>query len=233
MTIHRFETLDSTNNEAGKNIYSDGDVIVADFQTHGRGQRGNVWSSESSKNLMFTIVAQIKVPIYEQFYISMLAAVAAKDALQSVGVDCMIKWSNDLYVNGKKIGGILIEHNSMGEFLTKSIIGIGINVGQTEFDPKLPNPTSCANLGVSVTPEKILDLFCDRFQTNRKKSIEVIHANFMDSLWRRQGSWTFQDLHGQFQAAISNVDMYTGELTLVDSNSIERKYWFKEVEFVL
>lgn len=235
MRIVNFGSLESTNSEAEKPIYKHGDIIVADFQTNGRGQRGNRWSSQKGANLMFSLVVEIPVAVYEQFYISMLAAVSSMDALRRLGIDCHIKWSNDLYVNDCKIGGILIEHHSMGEFLTKSIIGIGINVNQIEFDPNLPNPTSCALQGIQTSSNEVLTKFCETFERRLAQPSDDLYADFFDALWRKDGFYNYSDVEkGEiFSAKIAEVDRQTGELTLLDGVGNLRKYWFKEVEFVL
>lgn len=235
MRFHYFDSLGSTNVEAQRSIYADGDVIVADFQTDGRGQRGNVWASKKGQNLMFSMVCEIPVPVYEQFYVSMLAAVAARDAVCQMGLECQIKWSNDLYVKGCKIGGILIEHHSMGEFLTKSIIGIGINVNQVEFDPSIPNPTSFLAHDIEIEPKMVLEAFCVAFEKLKEQKIDFLHSRFMDCLWRRSEWAPFFDVEKkeQFLAQISAVNPCTGEITLLDKNSLKRNYWFKEIEFIL
>lgn len=235
MRIVHFESLESTNSEAEKPIYRHGDIIVADFQTNGRGQRGNRWASKKGANLMFSLVVEIPVAVYEQFYISTLASVSAMDALRELGLDCHIKWSNDLYVDDCKIGGILIEHHSMGEFLTRSIIGIGINVNQIEFDLNLPNPTSCVLQQVQTSPNEVLSQFCDAFQRRLPQPSDDLYNDFFDALWRKDGFYNYRDVEkGEiFSAKISYVDRQTGELTLLDDVGNLRKYWFKEVEFLL
>lgn len=142
--VVRFESLGSTNDEAMSHTsYTHGTIILAQNQSAGRGQRGNIWQSNPGENLTFSLVLEpVHIPVYEQFRLSIMAALAASDALRELGVSCCVKWPNDLYVGDKKIGGILIEHNLQGEFLTRTVIGIGINVAQREFPASLPNPTS-------------------------------------------------------------------------------------------
>ena len=64
------------------------------------------------------------------------------DLFGGYGIDARIKWTNDIYAGDRKLVGILIEHNLTGDRLSRTIVGIGVNVNQTRFDPSLPNPSS-------------------------------------------------------------------------------------------
>ena len=125
-------------------------VIAAYEQTAGRGQRENIWLSEPGKNLTASIVLKhdgtilSRVSADNQFIISEMISKAVVGLLADYGVVARIKWPNDIYVGDKKICGILIEHTLRGSSIINSIIGVGLNVNQTEFDESLPNPTSLA-----------------------------------------------------------------------------------------
>lgn len=158
------ESVDSTNEECRRRI-SDIDnlsVVAALSQTSGRGQRGNVWLSEAGQNLTFSIV--LKFPAkglkaemepmlaYDQFVLSEITSLAIVDLLADFGIEAKIKWPNDIYVGDRKICGMLIENSLRGEWIQHSIIGIGLNVNQRNFDVTLPNPTSmvlCSELSCS------------------------------------------------------------------------------------
>lgn len=249
--IVRFEEVTSTNDVAMREsaLYGHGCVLSARRQTAGRGQRGNRWESEAGENLLFSLVLEpTEVLVEEQFRISEMAALAASDAVRKATdgrVACGVKWPNDLYVGDRKIGGILIEHVLQSEFLSRSVVGIGINVGQRRFDPSLPNPTSIANElsavggGASVevpTPEEVLMAFCEAFDRRYGEDQERLHEDFTARLWRGDGGfYEYRDAASgaRFRAAISGVDRRTGELTLRVSEADgggERRYWFKEVE---
>lgn len=233
MKIISFEELGSTNDQATRGGYTDRTIIVTANQTAGRGQRGNSWASQSGQNLTFSLVIEPRhIPVVEQYRISMVAALSASDALREAGVECIIKWSNDLYVGDSKIGGILIEHSLMGEMLTRTVIGIGINVHQSQFPSDLPNPTSLVNEGVrGVSPSDLLDMFIVNFENRYAQSVEVLHGDYMDRLWRKTGEHKFCDAGGEFRANIHGVDPLTGLLTLELEGGARREYWFKEVEF--
>ena len=143
--IKWYQTLDSTNTQAAREISQapDGTVWIADFQTAGRGQRGNRWESAKCENLTFSILFK---PTFlspaQQFAISEVAAIGVCRYLCSKGLPAQIKWPNDIYIGNKKICGMLIEHSISGDKLAGSIIGIGLNLNQREFSSDAPNPTS-------------------------------------------------------------------------------------------
>lgn len=235
MEIIYFDELTSTNDEAMNGDYGHNSVVVARKQSAGRGQRGNRWVCNANENLTFSLVLEpVHILVAEQYRVSMMAALAASDALCDLGVECVIKWSNDLYVGDRKIGGILIEHCFMSEMLSKSVVGIGINVLQREFAAELPNPTSMVCEGVEcVVVDEVLARFVQRFEQRYGQTVERLHEDYMGRLWRGQGEWSFRDAQGEFMALIEQVDPLTGRIKLRTSESESREYWFKEVEFLL
>ena len=148
------ESVDSTNEECRRHIpdIDNLSVVSALSQASGRGQRGNVWLSEPGQNLTFSIVLKFPVNVmagelepmhaYDQFVLSEIAALSVVDMLAEHDIQAKIKWPNDIYVGDRKICGMLIENSLRGEWIQHSIIGIGLNVNQRNFDVTLPNPTS-------------------------------------------------------------------------------------------
>lgn len=143
--IKWYQTIDSTNTQAAREMANaaEGTVWIADFQTAGRGQRGNKWESKPAENLTFSILFK---PTFlspaQQFAISEVTALGVCRYLCSKGLPAQIKWPNDIYIGNKKICGMLIEHSISGDKLSASIIGIGLNLNQREFMSDAPNPTS-------------------------------------------------------------------------------------------
>jgi BirA family biotin operon repressor/biotin-[acetyl-CoA-carboxylase] ligase len=148
-SIIHLPTVDSTNDYAqqllAKSNPIDGTVIVSDFQTHGKGQRHKIWQSARNVNLLMSIILYpANLTASNQFYLSMTIALAVTSYLQTIldPKKLRIKWPNDLYFETEKIGGILIQNNLRGSRVDSSVVGIGLNINQSEFDPDLPNPTS-------------------------------------------------------------------------------------------
>ncbi len=161
-----FDELTSTIDEAKDGRYVHGDVVVAEHQTAGRGQRGKSWSSAAGENLMLSVVLDTSfLRAADQFLLLQTVALALVDMFSSYGLDARIKWTNDIYIGDRKIVGVLIDHTlaagpehvgitdsgvcgsaNSGDrrkvMISRSGVGVGINVGQRVFDPSLPNPTS-------------------------------------------------------------------------------------------
>ncbi|MFA7115754.1 MAG: biotin--[acetyl-CoA-carboxylase] ligase [Bacteroidales bacterium] len=143
--IKWYKSIDSTNLEAERNlsVTNDFSVLAAEFQTAGRGQRGNHWESAEGENLTFSIVLKPKgLKAVNQFVISEVVSVGICDYLKNYEIEAQIKWPNDIYVGNKKICGILIENKIFTDRLAASIVGIGLNLNQTEFISDARNPTS-------------------------------------------------------------------------------------------
>ena len=167
--ILRLDSVDSTNNYAAKLLNQTkipfGTVIMAQYQFEGRGQRGSQWSSENAKNLTFSILidgTQLKnIPV---FLLSKCAAISIKNIIgQFTKENVSLKWPNDIYVDTKKIAGILIENQWKGSNIYASIIGIGINVNQIRFNNNL-NATSLKLLtNQPYNIEDLLSQFCESF----------------------------------------------------------------------
>ncbi|MDR1950698.1 MAG: biotin--[acetyl-CoA-carboxylase] ligase [Bacteroidales bacterium] len=149
MEILKFDSLDSTNNYA-KTLIKEGkaknaQAIYAVSQTAGRGQASNAWESETGKNLTFSLILQPEnIEPRNQFLISQAVSIGIVNYLKFLinNEPIHIKWSNDIYVGMKKIAGILIENTIQNNRILYSVVGIGLNVNQTEFTKNAGNPTS-------------------------------------------------------------------------------------------
>ena len=113
MKVLWLDTVDSTNNEARRRIESADSlsVVAAKWQTAGRGQRGNTWSSAAGENLTFSVTLKLpqdSLPAADQFAVSEASAIAVADFLSSKGISVRIKWPNDIYAGDRKICGMRI-----------------------------------------------------------------------------------------------------------------------------
>ena len=126
---------------------TDGMVITTNSQTAGKGPRGNTWESEPGKNLTLSVVVKPNfIQIESQFDLTVIASLSVVKTLQGMGLpDALIKWPNDIYYQGSKLGGILIENTVRSNRLEWSVIGIGLNINQKQFQVR--NATSMAVLG--------------------------------------------------------------------------------------
>lgn len=237
--IHHIEETTSTNDDAKRPEYRHGDVIWAEHQTAGRGQRGHSWTSPEGKNLTFSLVLEPTfLPVEEQFLLSEAVALALTDTFASLGIDARIKWTNDIYVGDRKLVGILIEHNYSGQTLTRTIAGIGINVNQTAFDPALPNPISMAvATGRTFDRQQVLETFLEqvtvRFAQLENGEKELLQRDYREQMYALCEMRPFRFPDGTpTLAAIQGVKP-SGELILLHDDGARKEYLFREIEFVL
>ena len=165
--------MDSTNKYARRHIESldNLSVVSALSQTEGKGQGDHTWHSKSGENLLFTII--LKNPPFaasHQKIISDMTARSIVSLLHSHGIEAWIKPPNDIWVDRKKICGILIEHSLIGQRISWSIIGVGLNVNQTDFPADLPNPTSMAIENSGADIRALLSEFMDIFRLSLQQS---------------------------------------------------------------
>lgn len=214
----------------------EGSAVVADFQTGGRGQIGNVWESEAGKNLLFSVVLYPTcIPANRQFLISQIAALSVKEALDPYTEGITVKWPNDIYWNDKKICGMLIENDLSGHNLYCSIIGIGINLNQAVFRGDAPNPVSLIQItGKAVSREEVLDRFLSIFYgyylSLLREEQADIRSRYQSTLYRKEGYHTYRDENGAFEARIHAIES-TGHLLLALRDGSIRRYAFKEVSY--
>lgn len=237
MNIKHIVTATSTNDiirETNQNL----SLIWCDEQTKGRGQRGNYWESETGKNLTFSIMTHPDfMPAENQFILSKAVSLAIIDTLKSHDITATVKWPNDIYVGDKKVCGILIECNISGSGrLSQAVIGVGLNVNQTEFISDAPNPISMKILtGMEYKREKILNEFSQHFETYYLMIAEDLYSpidtRYRDNLYRKNGYFKYYDHIRKFEAHISGITKY-GALLLTDTDGLEKEYQFKEVIFL-
>lgn len=139
--IFTFDKIDSTNNCAKALAgcwASEGTVVIAEEQTAGRGRLGKPWLANPNENLTFSLILRPKVPPEAVNLLPLYVAVSLAEAVeQSTGLRVECKWPNDLLVNRKKIGGILIEGSVKQNIVEYAVVGIGINVNQRSFPGEL------------------------------------------------------------------------------------------------
>ena len=243
--IYHLDITTSTNDDARDEKYREGDVVWADFQTAGRGQRGHEWHSRRGENLTFSVVLEPNfLPIAEQFSVSEVVALSLVDMLADYGVEARIKWTNDIYVGDRKLVGILIEHSLSSTTLRRTIVGVGINVNQTEFDSSIPNPVSMAQLlGKQLDAEEVLRIFLTHLQRNYEALREMqnakckmqnfLHKRYNSLLYRLHEYHTYALPSGERFRAVIRGTKPSGALKLENESGEIKDYLFKEVEFVI
>lgn len=236
----------------GRNVsMADETVVYTLRQTAGRGQMGNGWESEPDRNIAFSMLLCPEfLAVRDQFVISELCSLGVLRALTYLvteqGKDpetlrLSIKWPNDIYAGDRKLGGILIENRLMGSSFAHAVLGVGLNVNQEKWLGNAPNPVSLRMLGIDTDPLKVLDAcvaeisaLYQQLKQDVHGAMADIHAQFVQYLYRRDGFFPYYDPERDehFEASIDGVEPH-GPLLLRLTTGEVRRYWFKEVRFVL
>lgn len=137
--VLHFETIDSTNDYAKKigNELRDGSVIISEEQTKGKGRLGRVWESKAGEGIWMSIILKPNIIPNKAPFITLIACASIVKALNILGVDAKIKWPNDITINNKKLSGILTELSAEIERVNYIVVGIGMNVKDTDFEEEL------------------------------------------------------------------------------------------------
>lgn len=213
-------------------------IVSADYQSAGRGQRTNRWESERGKNLLFSVLVHPhELPVRRQFFLSMVGALAIKDAVDSYVGGVTLKWPNDIYCGDRKLSGTLIETHVANGQLKDCIFGVGINVNQRVFTSDAPNPVSLSQLtGREVDREELLRRVIASFERFYEMLASgdygTVSSRYRQCLYRREGFYPFRDVRGEFEAAIVDVED-DGHLVLRDKKGVTRRYAFKEVAYII
>ena len=165
--IEYFSFTESTNDDAfefiNNNEADDGMLIITDNQTNGRGRRNNKWLSSPGNNLTFSLILK-KPNDYDLGLFSILSGVSIVKGIQKfTNINCTLKWPNDIILNNKKIGGILIETKSNSLYF---IIGIGLNVNQQEIPPEIETIASSLRIEKNnpIQREPLLAFILNEFE---------------------------------------------------------------------
>lgn len=223
-------------------------TIRTDYQLAGRGQAGNGWESEDSKNLLFSTLLRCEVSPAEQFRLTMWVSVAMVEMLLKYlpAEGLTIKWPNDIYYGDKKLAGILVENTLVGSKIAYSIVGIGLNVNQLEFLSPAPNPISMQQIsGKEYDVETLLEEYLAVLKRWQNVPLQTLQDTYMSYLYRRRGMYPYverevslvptaiaQSTEGAFRAEIQGITPQ-GELVLQTEKGETRTYHFKQIRFVI
>lgn len=203
-----------------------GHTVMARRQSAGRGQRGASWEAEPGRNVTMSVLLRpVGIDVSAQFSISMAAALAVAITLDDYQIQgAKVKWPNDIYVGDRKICGILIENSLAGRAVSRSIVGIGLNVNQTEFRSPAPNPVSMAQIAGREFPVERIALGI------RSRLMELLHdpglpAAYRSRLWRGSGIWQWITADGRrFSGAIDSV-LPSGHIVIAGHTFAFKEVW--------
>lgn len=213
--------------------------VWALHQTAGRGQRGNSWLTESGKNLTFSILIKLNsFNILKQFELNKLISLSILDVLKRYLPVVQLKWPNDILADHRKIAGILIENTIQGNLIKHSIVGIGLNVNQTEFDSSLSLATSMKkileielNLGDLLL--EIQNSITIRINQLKNKNFILIDKEYTQNLYGWQEWKTYRTENKTlFEGKITGVSL-EGKLMIENKDFIIKSFEMKEISFVI
>jgi len=240
------QTVDSTNNYALAQIHANlaqpGTCYFAHEQTAGKGQRSKSWATQKEANVILSIALNPgPLQPFQQFYLSACIAVASHNFLNKyVGNELAIKWPNDLYWRDRKLGGILIENVIRGQGLAAAtwewaVVGIGININQTQFSSHLTNPVSLKQIiGQDFDVLKLAKELCRAVDFFYKKLMKegpgFVLSQYNILLYKKGKVVQLKKDNRVFRTTVKGVTQ-TGQL--ITEHIIEERFEFGEIEWIL
>ncbi|WP_296682794.1 biotin--[acetyl-CoA-carboxylase] ligase [Flavobacterium sp.] len=241
MKLIKLDAIDSTN-EFLKGISTQPDlenftVVTAENQTKGKGQMGAVWNSEVGKNLIMSVlVKDFLKDINEIFNLNIAVSLAVITALKKNNIpDLSIKWPNDILSANKKIGGILIENSIKSDGTILSIVGLGLNVNQTNFEG-LPKASSLAVVtGKEFDKEKLLLDIITNLEMNvaeSKLNPASLRQQFVDFLYKKDIPMPFANSKDEkFMGMIQGISTIGKLQVLLEDDSVA-EFDIKEIQML-
>ena len=240
-TFQHIETVDSTNAYLQRlqgTTEINGFVVSADEQTSGRGMGNNSWESAKGMNLTFSLALDTSwLTAANQFMLSQIVPLGILNVLDSYlpAEKLQIKWPNDIYFDGHKLGGILINSTITGNHLDRSIIGIGLNVNQTQFRDWPTRPISMQLItGKTYTMEplmkKLVTSIVDLIEREHQRA--SVDEHYYARLFRYH-TWADYEANGkQLRLFMTGIDSF-GRLQLIDETQHPYCFDIKELRFLI
>ena len=192
--LRGFETVGSTNAEAidwARNGAPDGAVVLTEYQSEGRGRHGRSWDAHKGQNLMFSVVLRPRLAADRLGLLTIAASVAVAETVDAFVSPhrATLKWPNDVLLEGRKTCGMLLESSFSGTDAADAVVlGVGLNVNQTDFPSALSDTATSLRL-VTGRPVPRAPLFADLLDTLERRldavqsdRAEAVRASFQDRL---------------------------------------------------
>jgi len=211
----------------------EGTMVIADEQSAGLGRMGREWFSKKGKNLLFSVLLRPELPPNKIFFLTMIFALAGIDAVQQMtGLNAMIKWPNDLYIGGKKLGGILTEFAVKKGVVQHVVLGMGLNVNwnpSTEKNLMYPTSSIFSETHEKVSREKLLSKMLKLLEQYYQKGMADVHSaeRFFEK-WTEKSAIlgkavVIETGNERVEGEAAGIDQ-EGVLTLITANGHERKF---------
>jgi BirA family biotin operon repressor/biotin-[acetyl-CoA-carboxylase] ligase len=233
--------VDSTNiyaiDKVQSNLAAHGSAFFAKSQFAGKGQRNKTWISENGSNIILSVVIDPSfLLISQQFALSVMTSLAVFDFFSAyAGEETKIKWPNDLFWRDRKTGGILIDNHIQGTKWQYSVIGIGININQTQFSPIIQQAASLKQItGKDYDPVDLAKELChyldSRFEALKAGQFSQQLSEYNLHLYKKGETVRFKKDNIAFSASVESVNQ-TGELVL--KNGLQDRFKFGEIVWII
>ena len=242
MRIIKLNAIDSTNafmKELGTvETLKDFTVVITKYQTQGRGQMGTIWQSHEGKNLTFSVFKNVSFLHPDNtFFLSIVASLAVVKTLKGFNIPRLkIKWPNDILSENKKICGILIENVMSNNQLKGTIIGIGLNVNQKDFN-NLPQASSLLLISGRVFNldellEGIIANLKHYFSFLKNGKHDSLLSKYENNLFRKNKPSTFKDENGELFTGLIKGISDSGCLKILLEDNICKEFELKQVSLL-
>ena len=241
MLIIKLDAIDSTNDYlkvlAKKQLLENFTVVTADYQTNGKGQMGAKWLSEAGKNLtMSVLLKDVLINNSTIFNLNVAVALSVITVLDSMNIfKVSIKWPNDIMADTKKVGGILIENSLKSDGTITSVIGIGLNVNQTDFSQL----TNASSLVLETQQEHNREDLMQKILVQLQHFAGIVTTQpdylwqlYHERLFKKGIPMAFETTNGkQFMGIIQNISN-DGKLQLLHEDDSTQSYGVKEIKML-
>ena len=230
-------TCQSTNDEAADLVRLgqglEGTVVITDFQTAGRGQRGNQWLAKAGENFTLSLILCPHFLTVQQFRLNVAISVGIYEFFKPyLGEVLKIKWPNDVYVGDQKLGGVLIENAIQRSRIESSIVGMGLNINQLLFENPRATSLRKATQKEYQREELLPDLLASlekNYLLLRNGHFDALKMRYLQSLFRYQEQHNFRQNENVFTGMIVGVTD-AGLLAVQIGNRLEY-FDFKEISY--
>ena len=240
--VIKVKSVDSTNNYAAKLLNQTkvpfGTVIMAHYQTNGKGQRNTIWSSNGGDNLLMSVLLDLSfIPSEKIFFLSKSIALAIRAAVVDViGIESHLKWPNDVLIDNKKIAGVLIENQWKKSNIVSSVVGVGLNVNQVDFQESFSATSLKKITNKNYNVDNILKVLCKKLNKYYDQLASLKYDNidleYHQHLVNNNKFCEFEENNMVFSAKVKGVNQQ-GELMLEFTNGDVKSYGLKQITQLL
>ena len=240
--VIKVKSVDSTNNYAAKLLNQTkvpfGTVIMAHYQTNGKGQRNTIWSSNGGDNLLMSVLLDLSfMPSEKIFFLSKSIALAIRAAVVDViGIESHLKWPNDVLIDNKKIAGVLIENQWKKSNIVSSVVGVGLNVNQVDFQESFSATSLKKITNKNYNVDNILKVLCKKLNKYYDQLASLKYDNidleYHQHLVNNNKFCEFEENNMVFSAKVKGVNQQ-GELMLEFTNGDVKSYELKQITQLL